>query len=263
MHLEFTKYHGAGNDFIMIDGFKNKKIHQELSKSDINSLCKRHFGIGADGLIIIKELDGYDLEMIYYNSDGVISSMCGNGGRCTVHFAYTLGYVGKEMSFLAADGPHQGKIEAEGVTISMSPVGKVETIDKQNVYMNTGSPHYVSLLEVDIDGLSSLNLVSKARSIRYNDRFAEEGTNVNYIVKGENKLHIRTYERGVEDETLACGTGVVAAAIMSRQGKVGPQSVYVEAKGGLLRVDFDTGEGYTNIRLFGPAQSVFTGHIEI
>jgi len=263
MHLEFTKYHGAGNDFIMVDGFKNQEIMHQLSKDDIAFVCKRHFGIGADGLIIISPLVGYDLEMIYYNSDGAISSMCGNGGRCTVQFAHSLGYVEGNIRFLAADGPHKGRIETDGISISMSNVKHVENISGSSCYMNTGSPHYVSQLDSNVS-LQSLDLVTQARRIRYNDRFFKEGTNVNFITRDSDTVQIRTYERGVEDETLACGTGVVAAAIVSRLGVNGHHSVQVAARGGLLRVDFDTvGDIYQNIWLFGPAQAIFSGVIEL
>ena len=262
MHLEFTKYHGAGNDFIMVDGFKHQEVLYQLTKDDIESLCKRHFGIGADGLIIISPKDGYDLEMIYYNSDGAISSMCGNGGRCTVHFAHSLGYVEQNMRFLAADGPHKGRIESDGIAISMSDVKNVENISASSCYMNTGSPHYVSQLDAN-ENLLSLDLVTEARKIRYNNRFSKEGTNVNFITKANDTVQIRTYERGVEDETLACGTGVVAAAIVSKLGIKGHHSVQVKTRGGDLRVDFDAGDSYHNIWLYGPAQSIFSGIIEI
>lgn len=263
MEIEFTKYHGAGNDFIMIDGFRHSKLSQKLTQEDIAWLCSRHFGIGADGLIIIAESDTYDLEMIYYNSDGAISSMCGNGGRCTVHYAHSLGYVGKEMTFLAADGPHQGKVSDNSISISMSDVKTIEDLKQNAFFLDTGSPHYVQFIEGRDTDLRDMDLVKTARVVRYGPTYAKEGTNVNYVIKNSDKLLIRTYERGVEDETLACGTGVVAAAIASRMGYDGRQVVKVAARGGDLEVSYNSGKNYTDIWLTGPAKGVFTGRCDL
>jgi len=208
MKIPFYKYQGTGNDFVMID----QRAQQYITKSDIeliNRLCDRKFGVGADGLILLQLKDGYDFEMIYFNADGNESTMCGNGGRCITAFARYLGVVENECRFLAIDGPHDAKVdEAAWVELKMLDVPKIE-IGEDYFVMNTGSPHYVIFVE-DID---DIDVVDNGQAIRYSKRFRKEGINVNFVERTQDGILVATYERGVEDETLSCGTGVTAAAI--------------------------------------------------
>ncbi len=260
MTIPFYKYQGAGNDFVMIDNRKNTY----LSRSDqalIESLCDRRFGIGADGLILLNNLEGYDFEMIYFNADGRESSMCGNGGRCIVAFAKQLGIIDTRCTFLAIDGPHEAIIEKEDwVELKMTDVQEVE-IGKDYYYLDTGSPHYV----VFKDSFTDLDVVAEGRTIRYSDRFKEEGTNVNFVEPQKGSIAVATYERGVEDETLACGTGVTACAIAHylKAGKSIDPIIEIKAKGGQLEVRFEPiKNSFNNIWLCGPAKMVFSGKID-
>jgi diaminopimelate epimerase len=258
MTVTFYKYQGTGNDFIMIDN--RELIFDTNNYSLIGRLCERRMGIGADGLILLQNREGYDFEMVYYNADGRPGSMCGNGGRCTVQFARLLGIISNQAFFLAADGDHYATIDSNGlVSLKMNDVTQVET-GADYYYLNTGSPHYVQF----VDALEQLDVFAEGKSIRYNDRFKAEGTNVNFAqIPPEPHLFVRTYERGVEDETFSCGTGVTATALAaSYQGATSPVSI--RTLGGNLQVAFEaTATGFTNIYLIGPAQHVFTGTIEV
>jgi len=260
LEIDFIKYHGAGNDFIMIDNYHNDKNLSQLTKKNVESLCHRQFGIGADGLIILQNHENYDFEMIYYNSDGGLSSMCGNGGRCIIHLAHSSGYIGDSCFFLAADGRHEGKVR-ERIELKMQPVSEIEKKSDNAFFVDTGSPHYIKL----VDSVESVDLVKEAHAIRYNDEYKVHGTNVNFVeVSSDNKLAIRTYERGVEGETLACGTGIVAASLVHNHILSRCNEVIVNATGGRCSVRMDKeGSGWKNIWLIGPAQEVYRGTIEL
>lgn len=257
MLIPFSKYHGTGNDFVMID---NRKLGLQLSHTQIAELCNRRFGIGADGLILL-EMERKVVKMVYFNSDGAPSSMCGNGGRCFVNFCQKLEVLSEKGEFLAVDGLHPFKMDGELVSLKMGDVTSIEAIGEA-VYLNTGSPHYVKMVEDVLE----IDLVKDARKVRYNDRFSEKGTNVNFVEMMDGVAHIRTYERGVEDETLSCGTGAVACAIaMHHFGHVKQTDMPIKVLGGKLNISFESnGKGaYTNIWLTGPATRVFEGSIEL
>lgn len=260
MLINFYKYQGAGNDFVIIDDRDNQFDH--TNHQLVKFLCDRRFGIGGDGLMLLRSREGYDFEMVYFNADGNEGSMCGNGGRCIVAFAHDLGVIKDSCYFIAVDGPHEANLikEKEWISLKMIPVVSIEK-DK-DYFLNTGSPHYVVNVE---SGLDQFDVVASGKSIRYNDRFKAEGTNVNFVEWNDEKLKIRTYERGVEDETLACGTGVTAAVLaMHDNGIVKNNFCDVKAMGGDLRVTFEKSElGYDNIWLQGPAKFVFKGVINI
>lgn len=252
--ISFHKYQGTGNDFVMID---NRDLG--FDKSDLNSiskLCDRRFGIGADGVILIENHDQFDFEMIYFNPDGS-QSLCGNGSRCAVMFAKALGIIQNETEFLAIDGSHRAFIEEGEVHLFMNDVTSFEKIG-DDYLINTGSPHYIKY----VSAVEGLNVIAEGKAIRYSERFKKEGVNVNFIQKeSTNGLAIRTYERGVEGETLSCGTGCTAAALSF--GLLGADSpIELKAQGGNLKVSFDQHESkFTNIYLIGPAQKVFEGTI--
>lgn len=259
MKFEFYKYQGAGNDFVILDD--REKEFDEHNHELIAKICHRRFGIGADGLMLLRDHDDYDFEMIYFNADGKEGSMCGNGGRCIVAFAKHLDLFEQSTTFIAVDGEHEAYLipERDWVSLKMIPVKHIES-EKDYVFMDTGSPHYVVPME---SGLKDYNVVEEGRKIRYNDRFKEEGTNVNFVEMQGEQLHIRTYERGVEDETYACGTGVTAAVLaMNFKGVLNKTFCPVQAVGGKLAVAFDrSGNSYDNIWLQGPADFVFKGSL--
>ena len=253
MKIEFHKYEGAGNDFIMIDN-RAKRFDTSNHKL-IKHLCNRRKGIGADGLILLQSVENYDFEMIYFNADGQLGSMCGNGGRCIVDFAKQLNLFDKECHFLACDGAHQAIWSQSEVTLKMQDVHNIE-VGEGYFFLDTGSPHYVKF----VDSINDLDVVSEGRNIRYNTRFKDDGTTVNFVEFNDDKLYIRTYERGVEDETLACGTGIVASALSAfESGLISTQSIEVKAFGGDLKVTFDKDKNYTAINLMGPYRCVFKG----
>lgn len=259
LKITFYKYQGAGNDFVMIDDRNNLfPIETEI----ISRLCDRHFGIGADGLILLQNDNSADFKMVYFNADGKIGSMCGNGGRCIVHFANHLGIIGHSGFFTAADGLHKGIIEEGIIKLSMKEVTKIEKFDDY-MFIDTGSPHHIEF----VNDVNAVDVKSKGAEIRYGVPYFETGSNVNFVqLINENTIQIRTYERGVEDETLACGTGVTAAAIAAYESnKVLLNEVKVSAVGGDLSVNFSKNESgiYEEIWLCGPAQCVFKGEIEI
>lgn len=256
--ITFNKYQGAGNDFIIID---NRKGFINPDNSElINRLCNRRFGIGADGLILISDHNKFDFEMKYFNSDGKPGSMCGNGGRCTAHFALKSGISGKKQKFLAFDGPHEAQVENDTVRLQMADVTTYKLVDN-NYFINTGSPHYI----IFSDNIDNINVFEEGKKIRWSAKFAPDGTNVDFVQVTDNGLNIRTFERGVEDETLACGTGVTASAIASvLKGHFVTPLINVRTRGGNLKVEFKiNNEKITNIWLTGPATFVFEGKINI
>ncbi len=260
MELHFYKYQGTGNDFILID---NRSNSVQLTNEQVKFMCNRYFGIGADGLMLLEKETGFDFKMVYYNSDGNLSSMCGNGGRCITAFAKLLGIVDTKARFIAVDGPHDANLLSDGiVSLKMSDVKGIE-IHNDHYFLNTGSPHYVKM----VDHIDSFNVFEEGRKIRYNDRFKEEGTNVNFIERYDDHLFVRTYERGVENETLSCGTGVTAAALVAASSglSTGKNNCAIKTLGGTLNVKFDKVLEHTfyNIWLEGPATLVFKGTIEL
>lgn len=265
--MKFFKYQGAGNDFVMLDQRTEKTIARGQT-AEIARLCDRRFGIGADGLILLQTLDGYDFEMVYFNADGRESTMCGNGGRCIAAFAHDLGIVGSECRFLAIDGAHEARIGKQinpheyWVELKMNDVQNID-IQGNTYILNTGSPHYVRFENT----VEHLDMVSEGRAVRYSERFQQEGINVNLVAPDKTHgLDIRTYERGVEDETLACGTGVTAAAIAQYFRAAltpGKHEIPVHARGGELSVRYtaDAAGHFTDVWLCGPAAYVFSGEI--
>lgn len=259
MSIPFQKYQGTGNDFVIIDQ-RTKKYIDHKNKNQIAFLCDRRFGIGADGLILLEYSEKYDFKMIYFNADGRQSSMCGNGGRCIIHFAWALGVCGDETIFEAIDGLHKGKILDDNiVSIQMADVSDIIIKDDQTYVMNTGSPHYVRLTEYLPE-----NIKVSGAEIRYSDEYKQEGINVNFVKINQTNIEVATYERGVEDETLSCGTGVTAAAIAKFIDQKDKQNnVNIQTKGGQLSVSFEhDGETFKNIWLTGPATKVFEGKLE-
>ena len=263
--LSFEKYHGAGNDFVMIDG-RSGEFDDLENSGVISRVCARHTGVGADGLIVLKQVSE-ELVMVYYNSDGAPSSFCGNGSRCFIKYVVDLGLVpqGEYFSFQANDGRHQGYYGSdEDVRVSMLLSGDVKHYSEEVDLVDTGSPHYVSWCEV----LPKGDIIASARQIRYGAAFAKTGINVNYVsVLTDDSLAIRTYERGVENETLACGTGVTAAALSfaERRQLQGKVDIPVRALGGSMRVRFwrkPDGE-VSDLVLEGPARRVYTGSIGV
>lgn len=259
MLLHFYKYQGTGNDFILID---NRKNEIDFTGEQIKFLCDRRFGIGADGLMLLELEPGADFKMVYFNSDGNESSMCGNGGRCISAFANKLGVINDRAKFIAIDGIHDAVIHEGFVSLKMNDVKSIEKTDDY-FFLNTGSPHYVKFVE----DVNHFDVFEEGKKIRYNDRFAAEGTNVNFIEKKEDSVFVRTYERGVENETLSCGTGVTASALVAAINGVSSGKNYckVSTLGGELRVKFDKvlESNFYNIWLEGPAEFVFEGNIEL
>ncbi|RIJ36809.1 diaminopimelate epimerase [Pontibacter oryzae] len=256
MAISFYKYQGTGNDFVMVD---NRKLNFPAEDEElVKHLCDRRKGIGADGLILLQDHPDYDFEMVYYNADGRVGSMCGNGARCTVRFARQLGVIEDVACFLAADGEHQASVERDLIQLKMNDVKSIEQIGP-DYYLNTGSPHYVRF----VDNAEQLDVYGEGRAVRYNERFSEVGTNVNFVQRlSENEIFVRTYERGVEDETLSCGTGVTACALVAKiNGMQSP--IKVKVLGGELEVAFEQQEdsSFKQIYLIGPAKLVFTGTI--
>ncbi len=256
MVCHFYKYQSTGNDFVILDN--RTGIYDQLTTQEIRFLCHRRFGVGADGLMLLNEHPHYDFEMKYYNADGREGSMCGNGGRSLVKFAHDCGIVRKEYHFIATDGEHHASIDDRGiVSLKMGAVSNI-TRHQDNYVLNTGSPHYVKY----VDQLDSVNVFNEGQAIRYSDEFPE-GINVNFVEKiDKDHIKVRTYERGVEDETYSCGTGVTACAIIHAPD-TGQQQVHVTTKGGNLSVRFYRNEEGqpTDIWLIGPATMVYDGTI--
>ena len=258
--MKFYKYQGTGNDFVIVDN--RDGTYNSITEDQVKKCCDRKFGIGGDGFMLLQLRDGYDFEMIYYNADGSKSSMCGNGGRCMIHFAHFCGIHKSVYNFMAIDGEHKGEIEDKHVVrLKMVDVDGIQPYRKDSV-LNTGSPHYVQLSS----GLAGKDVVTDGRAIRMSKDFIAKGINVNFVEFVSNdSIYVRTYERGVEDETLSCGTGVTAAALVFAHNEYGYNMVNVKTSGGKLAVEFDKiGEQkFTNIWLSGPAEMVFTGIINI
>jgi diaminopimelate epimerase len=257
--MNFVKYEGAGNDFILVNHWDGIEL-ADTGAEHIARLCDRHFGIGADGLMIIERDPDYDFFMRYFNSDGHPSSMCGNGGRCIVAYAHRLRLIGVDTTFRAVDGPHRAKlVRPDWVELEMHPTDTVRT-QLAGCFIDTGSPHYV----LEVEDVAAINVFTEGRRWRQHPDFAPGGSNVNFVQGDTSGLTIATYERGVEDETLACGTGVTAAALVAvwRQGGAGTYTVPVQAKGGKLevRLAFD-GQHFSDVWLCGPARQVFRGHL--
>lgn len=259
MAIQFYKYQGAGNDFVIID---DRELSFDTNNQDlIQRICDRRFGIGGDGLMLLQNSSDYDFRMVYFNSDGKEGSMCGNGGRCLVRFAYDLGVIGKKTNFIAVDGPHEAELDEQGlVHLKMINVDEIQQ-KGTDFFMNTGSPHYVSF----VNDLEHMDVFQKGRAIRYNDEFKKEGTNVNFCeVKSHANLFVRTYERGVEDETLACGTGVTAVALAYALQNNLQEKIDVKVLGGDLAISYNkTEQGFNNVFLIGPAKFVFKGVLNV
>jgi diaminopimelate epimerase len=261
MSTHFYKYQGAGNDFVLVD---NRDLSfTETDAKTVSRLCNRRFGIGADGMMLLQNHDSYDFEMLYFNADGKPGSMCGNGGRCIVAFAKHLRIIDTETNFLAVDGPHYAKISENGKWVDLQ-MTDIDTIDKDGeaYVLNTGSPHYVAMVQ----GLETLDVFKTGYDIRNNDTYKSEGINVNFVEDLGDHLFVRTFERGVEDETYACGTGVTAVALsMARhQNKTGHISTPVKVLGGNMNIHFDyDGRKFRNVFLCGPAEKVFEGDLKL
>lgn len=262
MQFRFYKFQANGNDFILIDDRKN--VFPRNSDS-IARFCHRRFGIGADGLMLIKTSDQYDFEMLYFNSDGHPAEMCGNGGRSIAALAYEKGVAGKSMRFLATDGVHEARVEGMDnenrifdISLKMRPVSAVQWLD-DGCFLNTGVPHFVCFVpragEIDVE--------KQGRALRNDARFAPAGTNVNFVEIQSDRLFVRTFERGVESETLSCGTGVTASAIAA-SFKTGQNRFAVHTRGGDFQVWFQkAGNRFDDVWLRGPAQQVFEGEISL
>ena len=258
MEIQFSKYQGTGNDFVIID---NRDGSIVLSNQQIAFLCDRKFGVGSDGLIMLGTASNYDFSMAYYNADGTEGTMCGNGGRCLVQYANDHGIVKEKYHFIAIDGPHEAKIESNGwIHLKMSDVQAVETGEDFFV-TNTGSPHYVQLVK----SVENFDVVTAGKAIRYNERFRAEGVNVNFIEFNDDHLFVRTYERGVENETYSCGTGVTASALTTHLNQLGEHRVSIKTIGGELAVSFNNqgGGDFDHIWLQGPATFVYKGTIHL
>ena len=261
LNIEFNKYHGNGNDFIIVD---NRDKHMKLSGSVIAFLCDRHFGIGADGLMLLEEFPGFDFFMRYYNSDGNESTMCGNGGRCIAAYARKLGITAQKSRFRAIDGDHEAEILSEQGEISIIKLKMMDTMPgpffEDGYLIDTGSPHFITY----VPSVKEVDIIERGRALRHEKRFAPGGCNVNFVEITDSGISVRTYERGVEGETLSCGTGATAAALVTA-------SVYGNAKGfcsvntegGQLKVHFrQSDRQFTEVYLEGQAAFVFKGEIK-
>ncbi|MBE8721753.1 diaminopimelate epimerase [Sphingobacterium pedocola] len=255
--IKFFKYQGAGNDFILIDN--RKGLFDRENEILVRDLCERRFGIGADGLMLLQDTENYDFEMVYYNADGREGTMCGNGGRCIVAFARDLGLIQNKTVFLAVDGEHIADIDGTQVNLGMINVAQVAR-DSDAYVLNTGSPHYVKIVE----DLKTFPVYDQGSAIRNNDTYRMEGINVNFVEKEEHGYFLRTFERGVEDETYACGTGATATAmaIAIHENREGDIAFPIRVMGGQLYISFHKeGDTFTSVFLKGPATFVFDGEI--
>ncbi len=261
MKINFFKYQATGNDFVILDNRKNE--YDNIQEEQIRKICEKKFGVGADGLIMLNTKVGFDFEMKYYNADGKRGSLCGNGSRCLIKFYHHLGLHQKSYKFLASDGEHEATISDDGiVSLKMKDVVALASYHGDFI-VNTGSPHYIKL----VTKLESLNVYEKGRAIRYSKEFEHHGINVNFVEELEESelISVRTYERGVENETLSCGTGVTAAALVCYHNEAGFNEVKVKTLGGLLTVEYERIDDgfYKNIWLCGPAEKVFEGSISV
>lgn len=257
MTIPFVKYQATGNDFVLIDNLSGK---YSFTHEQIQKICDRRFGIGADGLMLIEKHPSLDFNLVYYNSDGS-QSLCGNGSRAAVKMAASLGLLKNKTTFQAYDGPHEAELLANGVVrLKMNDVSSIRK-EADYQFLNTGSPHYIRF----VNDASQFPVVEEGRKVRYSEDFKPGGTNANFVEPlSSNSIFVRTYERGVEDETFSCGTGVTAAALAANSlGYTSP--VTVKVKGGELAVEFKSGQGgmFTDIFLIGPAKKVFEGTLEL
>ncbi len=260
MKVEFEKYHGNGNDFVIVD---DRKQTFPASIEIISRLCHRRFGIGADGLMLVRNSSKADFEMLYYNSDGALGTMCGNGGRCIAAYAFDHGIANKEMTIDARDGLHEAIInqiietgKLFDVSLQMLPVEEVTEMENA-WFLDTGSPHHVEFVKC----ADSTDVYQRGKEIRNSDRYKPDGTNVNFVSIEQDTLYVRTYERGVEEETLSCGTGVVAS-VLAAFLETGNKDWRIKTRGGNFTVTFDNqGHRFNNIWLHGPAQMVYKGDI--
>lgn len=252
--MEFYKYQGTGNDFVMID---NRDLQFPKDRKLVARLCDRRFGIGGDGLILLENDAQEDFKMVYYNADGGESTMCGNGGRCLVAFAFFLKIFDINCTFSAVDGLHEAEINEGIVKLKMIDVDQISHEYEDHI-LNTGSPHYVKYVE----DIADFPVFAEGKTIRNSNRFSQEGINVNFVeILSPDEIFVRTYERGVEDETYSCGTGVTASALtLLKNGN--QTSVRVKTLGGDLKVYAEkNGESFKNIWLEGPAKQVFRGNV--
>ena len=256
----FYKYQGTGTDFMMIDN--RLSVFDTNNTSLIAHLCDRRIGVGADGLIVLESVSNYDFKMVYFNANGHEGSLCGNGSRCAVAFCKANDIVGLKTTFEASDGLHKAVVDQEGlVCLEMNDVASI-TNNGDSLFIDTGSPHHLEF----VSDVLAVNVKTKGAEIRYGAPYFEGGSNVNFIEKtNEEDFKIRTYERGVEDETLACGTGAIAAAIGAHSsGHTKLNGINIHALGGVLRVEFSTNsDQYENVKLIGPAVQVFSGTIRV
>ncbi len=258
MAQQFFKYEGTGNDFVLIDN-----RNEQFDKNDtslISRLCDRRFGIGGDGLILLEDDKNADFAMVYYNSDGNQSTMCGNGGRCIVAFAKKLGIINTQTTFIAVDGLHFASISDNIISLQMKDVNHIK-INEKYAFLDTGSPHHIELIE----NLAEYDVFKNGSNIRHSALYGKAGSNVNFVEKiSETEFNLRTYERGVEDETFACGTGATAVAIaMHEIGESNSSNIKINVKGGELYVSFDKIDNrYSDVFLTGPAKFVFKGEIK-
>ncbi|MCH4895746.1 diaminopimelate epimerase [Marinilabiliaceae bacterium JC040] len=258
MNIDIYKYHGAGNDFILID---NRLNNYTLDTKHIAFLCDRHLGVGADGLMILENDAEHDFKMRYYNSDGKEASLCGNGSRCIVRFAKDLNIIENKTSFMAFDGVHEAEIFTNDyVKLQMQDVSYIKDYS-DHYFLDTGSPHAIFFVNINDD----IDIYNEGKRIRNSDLYRKEGTNVNFVKIFDSYINVATYERGVENETLSCGTGCVASAItFHHQSKSKSNSIDIKAKGGNLNVSFNFENGiYKNIFLEGPTCFVFKTKIQI
>lgn len=254
MKFQFVKYQGTGNDFVIIDN-RNREFPKDNVQL-VEMLCDRRIGIGADGLILIENSEGFNFRMVYFNADGKEGSMCGNGGRCAVAFSYRYNIAPQKGAFIAVDGEHTYEVGLDAIKITLIDVKEIKQGNNAFI-LNTGSPHYVYY----VDNVDDTDLIADAHKIRYNDEYKAKGINVNIVEDNNGKLKMRTYERGVEDETLSCGTGTVAVALSyAERNKLTNGEVNINARGGNLKVYFNKESGcYNNIWLEGAATKVFEG----
>ena len=259
VNIPFFKYQGTGNDFVMIDNRIGE--FPLLDKQRIAAICDRRFGVGADGVIVLQNHNTADFVMHYFNADGQLGSFCGNGGRCVVAFAKHLGIIDKQTNFAAFDGLHDATIIGNIVSLSLQDVDHVQNYPTYS-FLDTGSPHHLEFVK----DTKNLDVRTQGALIAHNDTYGNEGTNVNFVaVIKDRHIQVRTFERGVENETLSCGTGVTAAALAAfSTGKVTNSNIEVHTLGGDLTVSFTpSGKGFVNIVLTGPTELVFTGTLEL
>lgn len=256
MKIRFQKYQGTGNDFIIVDN--RGHVLPSIDLKLVKHLCDRKFGIGSDGIILFENDENSDFNMNFFNPDGS-QSFCGNGSRCVIQYAIDIGVIEGKAKFRAIDGMHEGYKKGDLIFIKMKNVSDIEYLEDHTV-LDTGSPHYVT----HVNNMDELNIIERARQIRYSKKFNEKGINVNFVETIPTGIKMRTYERGVEGETLSCGTGVTAAALSHALRNGSGSEVNVETKGGSLKVMFEkVGDGFQDIWLCGPAKKVYKGEIEI